>query len=90
MGWLPRGRANQDPDAPGKECVLAKCLEFPPETPPPPSALCLVLHGGGRGRDGREKKGRRSSVPREEGILRERQGAKNEGTDGEVRAVWVL
>lgn len=59
MGWLPRGRANQDPDAPGKECVLAKCLEFPPETPPPPSALCLVLRemkGGGE-RGGRRRGG---------------------------------
>ena len=43
MGWLPRGRVNQDPDLPGKESVLAKSPELPLELPPLPPAPCLVL-----------------------------------------------
>lgn len=92
MSWLSHGRVSQDPDTSGKESVLVKSLEFPPEPPLLPVALCLVLgemrveevrgEGGGEG-------SRRNSVPREEGALRERQGVMNEVTDGEVRSVRV-
>lgn len=91
MGWLSHGRANQDPDASGKESVLARCLGFPPESRPLPLASCLVCESWGWRRQERKegKEGRRSSVPREGGTRWERQGMMNEVTDGEVRPVRV-